>query len=124
MRQSGPARFIQIHLELDDNLSLVPAHSIASCTVSDSSVVSRGIIIVHQDPCSVVLAERQGNFKRYFFIRKLAPPDHFCVICRHLVLPESIQLDASDKLPLSGQGRGLLVEASGNKINFAFKVQR
>ncbi|MGR5456667.1 cation transporter dimerization domain-containing protein, partial [Vibrio alfacsensis] len=30
-RMSGPVRFIQLHLELDDNLRLIDAHKIADC---------------------------------------------------------------------------------------------
>ncbi|MBS0849734.1 CDF family cation-efflux transporter FieF [Citrobacter sp. JGM124] len=64
-RQSGPTRFIQFHIELDDSLPLVQAHRIAD-------EVQQGIlqqfpgsdIIIHQDPCSVVPAERQGRFER------------------------------------------------------------
>lgn len=56
-RMSGPIRFIQLHLELDDNMLLIQAH-----TISDE--VERRLIehypnsdvLIHQDPFSVVYA--------------------------------------------------------------------
>lgn len=62
-RQSGPTRFIQFHIELDDNLPLVQAHHIADEVQQAILLQFPGAdIIIHQDPCSVVPAERQGNF--------------------------------------------------------------
>jgi len=54
-RQSGPVYFVQIHLELDDELSLTRAHAVAD---SVEQAVLRAFpgseVIVHQDPVSVV----------------------------------------------------------------------
>ncbi len=41
-RQSGPTRFIQIHLEMEDNLPLVQAHVIADRWSRRFCAVSRG----------------------------------------------------------------------------------
>ena len=54
-RQSGPTRFIQIHLEMEDNLPLVQAHVIAEQV--EQAILRRfpgSDVIIHQDPCSVV----------------------------------------------------------------------
>ncbi|QJT83464.1 CDF family cation-efflux transporter FieF [Kosakonia sp. MUSA4] len=54
-RQSGPTRFIQIHLEMDDNLPLVQAHLVAEQV--EQAILQRfpgSDVIIHQDPCSVV----------------------------------------------------------------------
>jgi len=54
-RQSGPTRFIQLHLELDDHLPLFKAHQIAE---EVEQALLKGFpgsdITIHQDPCSVV----------------------------------------------------------------------
>ncbi|MGE9553129.1 CDF family cation-efflux transporter FieF [Erwinia amylovora] len=54
-RQSGPTRFIQLHLELDDHLPLLQAHQIAE---EVEHALLQGFpgadITIHQDPCSVV----------------------------------------------------------------------
>ncbi|MBS1206750.1 MAG: fieF [Proteobacteria bacterium] len=53
-RQSGPTRFIQIHLEMDDNLPLVQAHIVAEQV--ELAILQRfpgSDVIIHQDPCSV-----------------------------------------------------------------------
>jgi len=58
-RQSGPTRFIQIHLEMDDNLPLVEAHRVADHV--EQAILQRfpgSDVIIHQDPCSVVPLER------------------------------------------------------------------
>ncbi|WP_300000819.1 CDF family cation-efflux transporter FieF [uncultured Cedecea sp.] len=63
-RQSGPTRFIQFHIELDDDLPLVQAHRIADEVQQAILRQFPGAdIIIHQDPCSVVPAEQQGNFE-------------------------------------------------------------
>lgn len=56
-RQSGPTRFIQIHLEMEDNLPLVQAHLVAEQV--EQAILRRFPIdvIIHQDPCSVVPKE-------------------------------------------------------------------
>jgi ferrous-iron efflux pump FieF len=54
-RQSGPTRFIQIHLEMEDNLPLVQAHIIAEQV--EQAILQRfpgSDVIIHQDPCSVI----------------------------------------------------------------------
>jgi ferrous-iron efflux pump FieF len=54
-RQSGPTRFIQIHLEMEDNLPLVQAHLVAEQV--EQAILRRfpgSDVIIHQDPCSVV----------------------------------------------------------------------
>nr|WP_086937785.1 CDF family cation-efflux transporter FieF [Thaumasiovibrio occultus] len=59
-RQSGPTKFIQLHLELDDNLPLVEAHDIAEQVENLLEVAFPGAdIIIHQDPVSVVKTERE-----------------------------------------------------------------
>lgn len=58
-RQSGPTRFIQLHLEMDDDLPLFQAHKMAEDV--EKALLSRfpgSDVIIHQDPCSVVPAER------------------------------------------------------------------
>ncbi|CAM3839294.1 CDF family cation-efflux transporter FieF [Xenorhabdus thuongxuanensis] len=62
-RQSGPTRFIQFHLELDDNLPLVQAHALAEGI--ENKLRSRfpgADIIIHQDPYSVVSEERKNRW--------------------------------------------------------------
>ena len=57
-RQSGPTRFIQIHLEMEDNLPLVQAHLVAEQV--EQAILRRfpgSDVIIHQDPCSVVPKE-------------------------------------------------------------------
>lgn len=59
-RQSGPTRFIQIHLEMEDNLPLVEAHRVAEEV--EQAILARfpgSDVIIHQDPCSVVPSERR-----------------------------------------------------------------
>jgi ferrous-iron efflux pump FieF len=54
-RQSGRVVFIQLHLELDDNLPLYQAHAIADQVELDiCEVIPTAQVIVHQDPASVV----------------------------------------------------------------------
>ena len=63
-RMSGATRFIQMHLELDDDLLLIEAHVIADrveelliCEFPGSDV------LIHQDPKSVVPAQNQKRFE-------------------------------------------------------------
>lgn len=57
-RMSGPVRFIQLHLELDDEMRLIDAHDV-------SDVVERNLkqkfpgadILVHHDPYSVIFEQ-------------------------------------------------------------------
>ncbi|KEA50334.1 MULTISPECIES: CDF family cation-efflux transporter FieF [Mangrovibacter] len=64
-RQSGPTRFIQLHLEMDDDLPLVESHRIAEAVEQAIRDHFPGAdVIIHQDPCSVVPLELQGHFER------------------------------------------------------------
>lgn len=57
-RQAGKIKFIQLHLELDDNLPLIRAHAIADNV--EQSLYAHfpyADIIIHQDPSSVVSKE-------------------------------------------------------------------
>ena len=63
-RQSGPTRFIQVHIEMEDNLPLVQAHVIAEQV--EQAILYRfpgSDVIIHQDPCSVVPTQQQGHFE-------------------------------------------------------------
>ncbi|GDX07793.1 CDF family cation-efflux transporter FieF [Buttiauxella selenatireducens] len=63
-RQSGPTRFIQVHIEMEDNLPLVQAHVIAEQV--EQALLRRfpgSDVIIHQDPCSVVPTQQQGHFE-------------------------------------------------------------
>lgn len=63
-RQSGPTRFIQLHLEMDDDLPLYQAHKMAEEV--EQALLARfpgSDVIIHQDPCSVVPLERQNSVK-------------------------------------------------------------
>ncbi|MFM4705605.1 cation diffusion facilitator family transporter [Aeromonas bivalvium] len=61
-RQSGPTRFVQLHLELDDQLPLVKAHQIADeAELAVRQAFERTDVIIHMDPISVVHKERQGS---------------------------------------------------------------
>ncbi|MGV3345659.1 CDF family cation-efflux transporter FieF [Enterobacteriaceae bacterium LUAb1] len=63
-RQSGPIRFIQLHLEMDDHLPLIQSHQIAEQVEQAlREKFPDSDIIIHQDPCSIVPAERQGHFE-------------------------------------------------------------
>lgn len=54
-RQSGHIRFIQFHLELDDQLSLLEAHSIGEVIEKEiEQVLSPCEVFIHHDPVSVV----------------------------------------------------------------------
>ena len=57
-RQAGPIKFIQLHIELDDNMPLVKAHAIAdSIEKRIAELFSPATVIIHQDPISVVPIE-------------------------------------------------------------------
>lgn len=59
-RRAGAVRFIQLHLELDDELPLVKAHEITDSLekkLLDAFPLSE--VIIHQEPTSVVQLERQ-----------------------------------------------------------------
>lgn len=54
-RLSGPTRFIQLHLELDDQLPLIEAHQIADEVEAKLMKHFEGCdVLIHQDPVSVV----------------------------------------------------------------------
>lgn len=54
-RKSGFIPFIQLHLELDDNLPLVEAHRIADeVEAAIKEVYTSAEVIIHQDPASIV----------------------------------------------------------------------
>jgi len=60
-RQSGPTRFVQLHLELDDQLPLVKAHQIADeAELAVRQSFERMDVIIHMDPISVLIKEQQG----------------------------------------------------------------
>jgi ferrous-iron efflux pump FieF len=54
-RQAGPHRFIQFHLELDENLSLLEAHSIGESIEEEiTQALAPCEVFIHHDPTSVV----------------------------------------------------------------------
>lgn len=54
-RQAGATRFIQLHIELDDNLKLIDAHRIADEVEDRLQIAFSGAdILIHQDPVSLV----------------------------------------------------------------------
>ncbi|CDG23223.1 Cation-efflux pump fieF [Xenorhabdus poinarii G6] len=62
-RQSGPTRFIQFHLEIDDHMPLVQVHALADGI--ENKLRRRfpdADIIIHQDPCSVVPEEHKNRW--------------------------------------------------------------
>lgn len=60
-RKSGMTEFIQLHLELDDNLALMEAHSIADEIEANILAEFPGAeVIIHEDPAS--LAEPKPEF--------------------------------------------------------------
>lgn len=63
-RQSGPTRFIQLHLEMEDTLPLLQAHQLADHL--EEALLQRfpgADVMIHQDPCSVVPANRRGKWE-------------------------------------------------------------
>ena len=61
-RQSGPTRFVQLHLELDDQIPLVKAHQIADeAELAVRQSFERMDVIIHMDPISVLTKEQQGT---------------------------------------------------------------
>ncbi|MFM4834881.1 cation efflux pump FieF [Aeromonas media] len=61
-RQSGPTSFVQLHLELDDQLPLVQAHQIADeAELAVRQSFERMEVIIHMDPISVLTKEQQGT---------------------------------------------------------------
>jgi ferrous-iron efflux pump FieF len=59
-RQSGATKFVQLHLELDENLSLKEAHTIANEVVEAiSEAFPTAHVMIHQDPITL----QQNNIK-------------------------------------------------------------
>ncbi|WP_416307051.1 cation diffusion facilitator family transporter [Neptunicella sp. SCSIO 80796] len=54
-RQSGATKFVQFHLELNDNMSLFDAHRVSDKVEADIvAAVPEADVLIHQDPISVV----------------------------------------------------------------------
>lgn len=64
-RMSGPTRFIQLHLELDDNLPLIKAHQIAD-EVEERLLACfpDADVLIHQDPYSVVVVSEKEHIEQ------------------------------------------------------------
>lgn len=61
-RQSGNTKFIQLHLELDDDQSLFDAHMKADkLELALEKIFPGADILIHLDPLSVVPIEKQNN---------------------------------------------------------------
>lgn len=64
-RMSGPIRFIQLHLELDDEMRLLEAHEISDSV--EEMLLERfpnSDVLVHHDPYSVILGpEKESKLK-------------------------------------------------------------
>lgn len=61
-RQAGATRFIQLHIELDDNLRLIDAHRIADEVEDRLEIAFPGAdILIHQDPASLVEKARRES---------------------------------------------------------------
>lgn len=61
-RQAGQTKFIQIHLELSDNLSLIEAHNIGEAVEEAVEQEFPGAeIIVHLDPLSVIPHDKRNS---------------------------------------------------------------
>ena len=64
-RKSGQAIFVQLHLELEDDLPLLQAHAIADQVERDIGAAIPGAeVIVHQDPASVAREHLQRDAGR------------------------------------------------------------
>jgi ferrous-iron efflux pump FieF len=62
-RQSGPTRFIQLHLEMEDRVPLIAAHILAEQV--EHALLHRfpgADVLIHQDPCSVVPKARHAHW--------------------------------------------------------------
>ncbi|AJJ09105.1 ferrous-iron efflux pump FieF [Yersinia rohdei] len=63
-RQSGPTRFIQLHLEMEDMLPLMEAHVLAEQV--ERALLHRfpgADVLIHQDPSSVVPKDRHAHWE-------------------------------------------------------------
>lgn len=66
-RQSGNTKFMQLHLELDDDLNLYEAHEKAELLEVELDKIFTEIdLLVHLDPVSVVSIEKNKNKKPFF----------------------------------------------------------
>ncbi|MCK6265274.1 CDF family cation-efflux transporter FieF [Vibrio sp. ZSDE26] len=64
-RMSGPTRFIQLHLELDDNMVLIEAHRISDEV--EEALMSQfpgADVLIHQDPYSVVMNSEKSQVEQ------------------------------------------------------------
>lgn len=60
-RQAGHQRFIQFHLELDDTLTLLAAHSIGETIERDiEQALAPCEVFIHHDPSSVITSHPKG----------------------------------------------------------------
>ena len=61
-RSSGTQTFIQFHLELDGNLTLIDAHTIADAVMRDvERAFPNAEVLIHEDPYGI--AERRAKFE-------------------------------------------------------------
>lgn len=61
-RMSGPTRFIQLHLELNDHLPLIEAHHIADEAEANLlALFPEADVLIHQDPLSVVFGPEKAQ---------------------------------------------------------------
>lgn len=64
-RMSGPTRFIQLHLELDDHLPLFKAHQIADEVEAKLlELFPASDVLIHQDPYSVVVSSEKEHIEQ------------------------------------------------------------
>ncbi|NND67438.1 MAG: cation diffusion facilitator family transporter [Halioglobus sp.] len=62
-RRAGIVTFVQLHLELEDDLSLIEAHRISEAVEATLRKAYEGAeIIIHPDPLSVISPERMRDF--------------------------------------------------------------
>jgi len=65
-RQSGHMQFIQLHLELADDMRLIQAHAVADAV--EASIIAafpHADVIIHLDPVSIALQETHAQDERY-----------------------------------------------------------
>lgn len=75
-RQSGNIKFIQLHLELDDNQSLYEAHNKADLLeVALEKQFPGADILIHLDPLSVVPLEKQRNRVKFVAAKEISSKD-------------------------------------------------
>lgn len=65
-RQSGHMQFVQLHLELADDMRLIQAHAVADAVeASIISALPHAEVIIHLDPVSIALQETHAQDERY-----------------------------------------------------------